>query len=119
MGSHPWRVGRGSTEPRGVIVAFIQIIEFRTDKVDEMRKLDGEWRAQAKSQGATAQRGILCADRDDAGRYFQIVFFDSAEAAEKNSALPVTQEFAGKMMALGKGQPTFYNLDVVDDLDYQ
>ena len=73
----------------------------------------------SEAQGATAQRGILCADRDDAGRYFQIVFFASAEDAAKNSALPVTQDFAGKMMALGKGEPTFYNLDVVDDLDYQ
>src|SRR6476620_8355044 len=100
-------------------MAFIQIIEFRTDNVDEMRKLDGEWRDRARQEGATAKRGILCADRDDAGRYFQIVFFDSAEDAEKNSALPVTQEFAGKMMALGNGDPTFYNLDVLDDLDYQ
>ena len=100
-------------------MAFIQIIEFGTDKLDELRKLDGEWRARAKSEGATAQRGILCADRDDAGRYFQIVFFDSAAAAEKNSNLPVTQEFAGKMMALGNGEPTFHNLDVVEDLDYR
>ena len=100
-------------------MAFIQIIEFRTDKIDEMRKLDEAWEARAKSEGATAQRGILCADRDDAGRYFQIVFFDSAEEAEKNSNLPVTQEFAGKMMALGNGEPSFYNLDVVEDLDYR
>ena len=25
-------------------MAFIQIIDFRTDQIDEMRKLDGEWR---------------------------------------------------------------------------
>ena len=100
-------------------MAFIQIIEFRTDKLDEMRKLDDEWKERAKSEGATARRGILCADRDDQGRYFQVVFFDSFEDAEKNSNLAVTQEFAGKMMALGQGEPTFHNLDVVEDLDYQ
>jgi hypothetical protein len=99
-------------------MAFIQIIEFRTDKIDEMRKLDGEWQAQATSEGATARRGILCSDRDDSGRYFQVVFFDSYEDAEKNSNLPVTQEFAGKMMALGTGEPVFHNLDVVEDLEY-
>jgi len=98
-------------------MAFIQIIEFRSDKIDEMRRLDGEWRARAKSEGATAQRGILCADRDNAGRYLQIVFFDSFADAERNSNLPVTQEFAGKLMALGNGEPTFYNLDVLEDLD--
>src|SRR6476646_9631692 len=100
-------------------MAFIQIIEFRTDKIDDMRKLDGEWRDRATKEGATAQRGILCADRDDAGRYLQIVFFDSFEAAEKNSNLPVTQEFAGQMMALGKGEPPFHNHGVVEDLDYR
>lgn len=100
-------------------MAFIQIIEFRTDKIDEMRKLDGEWKARASSEGATAQRGILCADHDDPGRYFQIVFFNSLEEAEGNSNLPVTQDFAGKMMALANGEPTFHNLDVVEDLDYQ
>lgn len=100
-------------------MAFIQIIEFRTDKIDEMRKLDGQWQAEARSQGATARRGILCSDRDEPGHYFQVVFFDSAEDAEKNSQLPVTQEFAGKMMALGDGEPTFRNLDVVEELEYQ
>ena len=39
----------------------------------------------------------------------------SYEAAMENSASPVTQEYAGKMMALGEGPPTFYNLDVLDD----
>jgi hypothetical protein len=100
-------------------MAFIQIIEFQTDAIDEMRRLDVEWSERAKSEGATAQRGILCADRDHPRRYLQIVFFESAEDAEKNSNLPVTQEFAGRMMALGDGEPTFYNLDVVEDVDYQ
>jgi hypothetical protein len=33
----------------------------------------------------------------------------------ENSNLPVTQEFAKRMMALCDGPPTFYNLDVVED----
>ena len=99
-------------------MAFIQIIEFRTDKIDEMRKLEGEWQARAKSEGATARRGMICSDRDNSGRYFQVVFFDSFEDAQKNSNLPVTQEFAGKLMALGNGEPIFHNLDVVEDRDY-
>jgi hypothetical protein len=98
---------------------FIQIIEFRTDKIDEVRNLDEAWRQRAKAEGSLARRGILCADRDNTGRYFEIVFFDSFEEAEKNSTLSVTQEFAGEMMALGNGEPTFHNLDVVDDVDYR
>jgi hypothetical protein len=58
---------------------------------------------------------ITGADRDNAGRYLQIVFFDSYESAMENSDLPVTQEFAQKMMALSDGPPTFHNLDVVEE----
>jgi hypothetical protein len=95
-------------------MAFVQIIDFRTSKMDEMRKLEEEWEAAAGPESA-ARRVITCADRDDAGRYLQVVFFDSYESAMENSNLPVTQEFAQKMMALGDGPPSFHNLDVVDD----
>lgn len=71
--------------------------------------------AEAAAAGrTTARRRTLCADRDTPGRYFNVVYFDSYESAMENSNLPVTQEFAQKMMALADGAPTFYNLDVVD-----
>jgi hypothetical protein len=40
----------------------------------------------------------------------------AAESAMKNSNLPVTQEFSARMVALADGQPTFYNLDVAQDV---
>src|SRR5262249_50962745 len=95
-------------------MAFIQIIEFRTDEVDEMRKLDDEWSERA-GPDTTARRGVLCEDRDNPGRFFQIVFFDSYESAMENSERPLTQEFAGRMGALADGPATFYNLDVRED----
>ena len=95
-------------------MGFVQVIEFRTSKIEEMRKLGNEWEAAAGAD-RTARRIVLCADRDDPGHYFNIVFFDSHEAAMENSNLPQTQEFSGKMMALGEGAPKFYNLDILDD----
>jgi hypothetical protein len=95
-------------------MAFVQIIEFRTSKIDEMRRVEEEWEAAAGRE-STARRVITGADRDDSGRYLQVVFFDSYESAMENSNMPVTQEFSQKMMALSDGPPTFYNLDVVDD----
>lgn len=95
-------------------MAFVQIIDFRTSKFDEMRKLEDEWEAAASAE-SSARRVITGADRDDSGRYLQVVFFDSYESAMENSNLPVTQEFARRMMALSDGPPTFYNLDVVED----
>jgi hypothetical protein len=96
-------------------MGFIQIIEFRTSKLDEMRKLGDEW--QAAATDALARRRILTEDRDNPGHYFNVVFFDSYDEAMKNSNSPTTQEFSKKMMALGDGEPTFYNLDVVEDRD--
>ena len=96
-------------------MAFVQIIEFRTSKFDEMRKVGDEWEAAAGGD-RTVRRRVLCQDRDNPGRYFNIVFFDSYESAMENSNLPVTAEFSKRMMALGDGPPTFYNLDDVDDV---
>jgi len=97
-------------------MAFVQVIEFRTSKIDEMRKVGDEWEAAA-GPDSKARRIVVCKDRDDPGRFFNIVFFDSYESAVENSNLPATQEFSQKMMALGDGTPTFYNLDVLDDRD--
>jgi hypothetical protein len=95
-------------------MAFVQIISFGTSKAEEMRKIGDEWEAAAGAD-RKARRRVLCEDRDNEGRYFNIVFFDSYEEAMENSNLPVTQEFSQKMMALGDGPPTFYNLNVLDD----
>jgi hypothetical protein len=97
-------------------MAFVQIIEFQTSRADEMRKLGDEWESSARDI-STARRRILCEDRENPGRHFNIVFFDSYESAMENSDNPVTQDFAQKMMALADGPPTFYNLDVIEDRD--
>lgn len=97
-------------------MSFVQIIEFRTSNFDEVRKVGDEWEKAAASD-SRARRRIACEDRDNPGRYFNIVFFDSYESAMENSQLPMTQEFSQRMMQLADGPPTFYNLDVVEDRD--
>lgn len=95
-------------------MAFVQIIEMQTSNYDELKKLGDEWEAAA-GEGRTARRRILCQDRDHAGRYVNIVFFDSYESAMQNSDNPATQDFSKRMADLLDGPPTFHNLDVVDD----
>jgi hypothetical protein len=95
-------------------MAFVQIIEFKTSKMDEMRKLGEEWEASAGSD-STARRRVMGEDRDHPGQYVNIVFFDSYDEAMKNSNLPATQEFSKKMMELGDGPPNFTNVDVIED----
>ena len=94
---------------------FVQIINFRTSQYEAGRELVQEF--QARTEGRrTVRRAVMCRDRDDPTNMFNVVFFDSYESAMQNSQLPVTQEFSQRMMALGDGPPTFYNLDVLQDI---
>jgi hypothetical protein len=95
-------------------MGFVQIIEYRTSKADEMEAVADEWEKASEGK-RKARRRVLCQDRDDPGRYFNVVFFDSHEDAMENSALPETDSFSKRMMSLADGPPTFYNLDVVED----
>jgi hypothetical protein len=95
-------------------MGFVQIIEFRTSQPDRMRALGDEWEQATEGKRKTRRR-VIAEDRENPGRYFNIVFFDSYEDAMENSALPETDALAQKMMPLGEGPPTFYNLDVIED----
>jgi hypothetical protein len=97
-------------------VAFVQIIEYRTSKPDQMQAVADEW-VEATEGKRKARRRVLCQDRDSNGRYFNIVFFDSYEDAMENSAMPETDRLSKKLMGFADGPATFYNLDVVDDQD--
>ena len=97
-------------------MGFIQIIEFKTSKGDEVAKLDEEWIAATKGK-TTATRVLRCVDRNDPARQFTIVEFPSYEAAMKNSERPETGAMAERMAALCDGPPTFYNLDVTQSHD--
>lgn len=97
-------------------MAFIQIIEGHTSRVDELTALTQQ--IEESSTDRTVRRSIRTQDRDDPSRFVVVVFFDSYESAMENSNLPETQEFSAKMMELLDGPPTFYNLDVVEDKSY-
>ncbi|MFG1912419.1 hypothetical protein [Kribbella sp. NPDC048928] len=102
------------------MAGFVQIIEYRTSKPDEVAALMEEFRAkrEADGDGPAPVRGLACSDRDEAGRYFAIVEFDSYEEAMANSQRPDTTEMSEKMMALCDGPGKFYNLDVLDRMSY-
>jgi hypothetical protein len=96
-------------------MAFVQIIEYRSSRDDEMRQLDTEWEAAAGDE-STVQRVVVGRDRNDPNHYFTLAFFDSFDAAMENSKLPATQEFSQRMGALADGPPTFYDLDIVREM---
>jgi quinol monooxygenase YgiN len=97
-------------------MAFVQIIDFRTSKYDELMALDAEWRKATEGK-RTLRRSMVARDRNDPERYVVLAFFDDYESAMANSALPETGEFATKQQALASGPATFIDLDVLDDSD--
>jgi quinol monooxygenase YgiN len=95
-------------------VSFIQIIEMRTKKYDEIQKLSDEWFAATVGK-RTVKRSIVTRDRTDPDRYRIIVLFDSYQSAMENSSLPETAAFAEQQMPLLDEAPTFFDLDVIED----
>lgn len=98
-------------------MAFVQIIEFTTTRVDEVLALMDDWATRTEGKRKTG-RSVLSADRDKPNTYLQVVEFPSFEQAMENSNLPETSEFAEQLNKLCDGPPSFRNLDVrrVDDL---
>jgi hypothetical protein len=97
------------------MAGFIQIIEIKTGRVDEVRRLVDELRDQVGA--GTAGRSTVCADRDRPGYFLNIVEFDSYASAMENSSRPEVSEFSARLAALCDGPPRFYNLDVTETWD--
>src|SRR5919108_621240 len=64
--------------PEGGAMGFIQIIEYQTDRPDEIQALLDEW-DQASPNRLPGAKGTYCADRDNPGTYISIVEFPSYE----------------------------------------
>lgn len=96
------------------MAGFVQIVEFRTTRIDELRKLSEE---MSPASGDALLRRTVTADRDRPGHYFNIVEFDSYDSAMENSSRSGTSEFAVRMAELCDEPPTFHNLNVIDTGD--
>ncbi len=92
------------------MAGFVQIIEVKTSRIEEMDALVEEMRASGVPMPMV--RATMTADRDRPGYYLSILEFDSYEEAMENSQKPETAEMAGRMASLTDGPPKFYNLDV-------
>jgi hypothetical protein len=93
------------------MTAFVQLVEMRTSRFEEMRRFNEEWREANPDH--LLDWSILGRNRDDPDKYVAIVHFADYDVAMKNSADPRTAEYAAKMDELSDGPATFTNLDVV------
>ncbi|OIK03056.1 SnoaL-like polyketide cyclase [Streptomyces sp. MUSC 14] len=95
-------------------MTFVQLIECRTSRLDEMNRLLDDWVAQTKGR-RTATHALVGKDRSDASHIVEFVEFPSYEEAMRNSNLPETDRVFQGLLALCDGMPTFTDLDVVRD----
>ncbi|MFC0846672.1 ester cyclase [Streptomyces noboritoensis] len=93
---------------------FAQIIDFKTERYDDLDRLMDRWVEQTKGK-RTATRGLIGKDRADGSHFVEVVEFPSYDEAMANSQLPETNRIFEEMVALCDGMPTFTDLDVVRD----
>ena len=91
--------------------AFVQLIEFDTDRIGEWDAIVGRW---AKAIGAqwTVRWSVLGTDRDRPGHHVAMVEFPGYTEAMANSDHAATAAFGKELQAICDGEPRFRNLDV-------
>ena len=95
-------------------MTFVQIIEYRTHRIDEFNALLDRW-VEKNEGNRLATRAMQTRDRDKEDVYLNIVEFPSYEQAMDNSNRPETAEFAAEAAALCDGPPSFRNLDLLTE----
>ena len=91
--------------------AFVQLIEFDTDRIGEWDAIVSRW-AEAIGAQHTVRWAVLGSDRDRPGRHVAIVAFGGYTEAMANSRHPATQALGKELQAICTGEPRFRNLDV-------
>ncbi|WP_067805155.1 hypothetical protein [Actinomadura formosensis] len=95
-------------------MSFVQIIEYETDRREELDRLFDEWTTATEGK-RTATHEMHTRDRDRPSHFVDIVEFPSYDAAMRNSDLPETRRIAEEIRALCSDDPRFLNLEVVRD----
>ncbi|MEV0961086.1 MULTISPECIES: ester cyclase [unclassified Streptomyces] len=95
-------------------MTFVQMIDCKTDRVEELNRLLDIWVEQTRGK-RTATHNVLAQDRSDGTHVVEIVEFPSYEDAMRNSNLPETDRIFQEMVALCDGMPTFTDLEVIRD----
>ncbi|MBL6760521.1 MAG: hypothetical protein VW552_07195 [Ilumatobacter sp.] len=94
-------------------MAFVQVMEFEMEPAEAVRLLE---QYAEEGKGITyARRAVLGLDRNRPGTVIQIIFFDSAEEAEMNNELEITQR-GGEEFSARALEVKFTDVDVITDI---
>jgi quinol monooxygenase YgiN len=91
---------------------FVQIIDFETERMEEMRDLvqEADKRAAGSSGGPTHR--LVLQDRNTPNRFLVVMEFESYEDAMRNSNDPETTRMAERLAAMCTRPPSFTDCDV-------
>ena len=93
---------------------FIQIVTYDCDDIDALIEAANSVPVPG---GAPKPSSVAVArDRDRPGHYATILRFDSYEDAMTHSESAATHERLAKIGPLMKGEASFHNLDVIDEM---
>ncbi|AXE85116.1 hypothetical protein [Streptomyces sp. Go-475] len=97
---------------------FVQIIDFETERLDEMEQLleEAGQRFADRAGGGPTHR-MLLKDRDNPRRYLALIEFESYDEAMRNSDDPETSRLAEQLGALCLGERVYTNCDLLDARD--
>ncbi|MEV0153399.1 hypothetical protein AB0H57_06600 [Micromonospora sp. NPDC050686] len=91
-------------------MSFVQIVEYETDRPDEMRMLSEQWERERPANGPS--RLTFAEDQEKPGHFVIVAEFDTYEQAMAHSGQPQTSAYAERIRTLAKGDPRFVNLKV-------
>ncbi|MFJ2258242.1 hypothetical protein ACIOKD_07810 [Streptomyces sp. NPDC087844] len=91
---------------------FAQIIDFETERIDEMRELVREAEKDSAGRSGGPTHRMVLQDRRTPNRYLVVIGFESFDEAMRNSEDPRTTRMAERMAALCSRPPEFTDCDV-------
>jgi hypothetical protein len=92
-----------------------QIIEFRTDNIEECLRLDHEYlqSMSAENRQKLFDRGQTIADKGEPGHFFVVLEYESLEASANAGELPESKKLMEDVISMVKGEIKFFNCDIL------
>jgi quinol monooxygenase YgiN len=95
---------------------YIQLVEFDTNHpVDEVKRALDTW-LEASRGKRTLHLAVVAADHDRPNHYWELLEYASEQDAVGTAELPETKAAFERWSRLLEGEPTFHNLDVVEQV---
>ena len=98
---------------------FVQIVDFETDRFDEMQAVAEEADKRMAGRAGGPTHRLVLRNRSNPGHVLVVIEFDSYEDAMRNSQDPETGKMAERMAALCTRPPSFTDCDVLDMTEFK